>query len=1060
MNDPVSRHPGAETMAAFLEGKLAPGAVAEVAAHLRDCADCRTVTGEAARFEQEEERLRQRKRRVFSGWRGWTAAAAAAAAAVAATIPLLRPSPLMTLIDASPREYRRVAGRLSGFPYAPLHGHSRGFSTTPAEYEQTSAANEVLARTTNDDAVDARHAAGVAHLLIDQTAAGRDALASAAGDSKDAHVWNDLAVARFAVAVGGDEPAQLPLALAAVDRAIRLDPKLAEAYFNRALILERMKLPDAARKAWKRYLEVDPSSAWSNEARSHLSALGNTSADLDFTKELARAAGNRDAIVALVRRVPQEARLKGEGRLLGEWADTIAANDAPRAEEKLTVIRTIAEELAASKGERLLLGVVQAIDAVRDRRAFAAAYEIYKDARVAYSPKQRDLPAAENGFRRAAAAFRAVRSPLADVAEYYTAQCAFDLNRPAESTEALRALRKRIDPSDRALSAEIEWTLTRNANARADWGNAAEDAQRASATFRALGEKGNAATMSAMGAIALERTGALDLAWQRRIDALADVAGDPQRVASILHSGAVALAAADQVDAAAALLDVAIETECNSELRAVVLTERARLAERAGDLVAARRWLGEARTETASLKDAALNEARTAQLDLTDAVLRRASDPNGAIAALDESIAFFERQGSDIFLPEAYLQRARTYRALQQSDSALEDYNAALRKIAGQQEKVGPDALSVEFLDVAAQAIDETVELHLERREVAEAFAVADRAHAMASAGYRTAPVPEGTAVIEYMVLPHAVAIFCMTRDGIAAKRVPIERAALAARVTSFARQLWSGQDVLAGARSLHALLIAPIAAKLAGARELVIVPDRQLNVLPFTALHDGKRYLIETAAVRVAPSAAATPEGRAEASPVSSAVVIADPASDRAVPLQWSRDEAAKIAGIYGATAIYGAGATRERVSAAMASSAIVHYAGHAENSALLLASSAGDSGLLTAGDIARLDLRARPLVVLAACRTLRGDTTHVAGMPSLARAFLGAGAHAVVGTLWEIDDDVAAPLFLEFHKRLRAGEVPAGALRAAQLAMLQSSEPRLRHPAAWSAVEVLSNL
>jgi len=96
----------------------------------------------------------------------------------------------------------------------------------------------------------------------------------------------------------------------------------------------------------------------------------------------------------------------------------------------------------------------------------------------------------------------------------------------------------------------------------------------------------------------------------------------------------------------------------------------------------------------------------------------------------------------------------------------------------------------------------------------------------------------------------------------------------------------------------------------------------------------------------------------------------------------------------------------------------------------------------------------------VLSACGTMRGDTTHVAGMPSLARAFLGAGARAVVGTLWEVGDDVALPLFLEFHERLRAGEVPAGALRAAQLAMLQTSEPRLRHPSAWSAVEVLSNL
>ena len=108
-----------------------------------------------------------------------------------------------------------------------------------------------------------------------------------------------------------------------------------------------------------------------------------------------------------------------------------------------------------------------------------------------------------------------------------------------------------------------------------------------------------------------------------------------------------------------------------------------------------------------------------------------------------------------------------------------------------------------------------------------------------------------------------------------------------------------------------------------------------------------------------------------------------------------------------------------------------------------MLLASEGDDSGLLFAGEIAKLELRAHPLVVLSACGTLRGETTHVAGMASLSRAFLTAGARAVVGTLWEIEDDIAPQLFLRFHEQLRAGEVPAGALRAAQLAMLQIIRP-----------------
>ena len=54
MNEARRPHPGAETMAALLEGRLAPGELAETTAHLRDCADCRTILGESARFEAEE----------------------------------------------------------------------------------------------------------------------------------------------------------------------------------------------------------------------------------------------------------------------------------------------------------------------------------------------------------------------------------------------------------------------------------------------------------------------------------------------------------------------------------------------------------------------------------------------------------------------------------------------------------------------------------------------------------------------------------------------------------------------------------------------------------------------------------------------------------------------------------------------------------------------------------------------------------------------------------------------------------------------------------------------
>lgn len=1053
MNDPESRHPGAETMAAFLDGKLAPGEVNAVAAHLRECADCRTVTGETARFTIEEETRTQRPRTVLA-WKGWAAVAAAIAVVVAA--PLLRRPPLVaSLIDASPREYRRVEGRLSGFPWAPLQGGPRSASAVQTEHELISTAHEVLGKTTNDDAVEARHAAGVANLLIDQTTASLDALANAADESKEARVWNDLAAAHLAVAVRGGREAELPLALAAADRAIQIDSRSAEAHFNRALILQRSGLREQARQAWQRYLEIDPSSDWSNEAREHLRALGDGSS-LDFEKQLERARGNREAIAALVRQFPQKARELGEFQLLGEWADT-------RASERLAHIRVIAEELAATNGELLLLDAVSAIE--RNPDALAEAHRGHRDALVAY--KDRRVEDASKRFEEVGRAFRTARSPMADVAALYIAKSVTD--RGGDATELLTSLRARVDATrHRALMASIDWALAVQANRGANWGTALESADRASEAFRKLGEPENAAWTDVIGAMPLERFGAIEPAWKRRIRALSVLT--PQRLATTLHSAAAGLAATDQIAPAASLLDVAIATPSNDVTRTDVRIDRARLAERAGDLPAAHRWLSDARAVVQQIADAKIREARIAGIELARGVLQRATDPNAAMAALDRSVAFFEKNQQRFYLSDAFLQRARAHRAAGRVDEARADYRSALQEFDRQRDNV--QNVDVKFLDVAAQAIDESIDLHLEHGQIADAFAVSDRAHALATRDYKPAAVPDGVAVIAYAVLPHSVAIFSVTGTRIAAAKVPIERKTLGARVLTFARHLQAREDVLAESQALHTLLIAPALRHIGGARELVIVPDRQLHILPFAALHDGQRYLIQDFELRIAPSlhvgrasARLSDKRRAEARPTS-VVVIADPTSDRAKPLPWSRDEAANIAAIHGATILIGQEATRARVAEAIGSSSLVHYAGHADSDAgqsygaLLLASGGGDSGLLFADEIARMDLRARPLVVLSACGTLRGKTNHVAGMPSLSHAFLAAGASAVVGTLWDIDDDTAAPLFLKFHQQLHAGEVPAGALRAAQLAMLQSSEPRLRHPASWSAVEVLSNL
>ncbi len=82
-----------------------------------------------------------------------------------------------------------------------------------------------------------------------------------------AAVHNDLAAALLALAELVPDPKFLIEAHREAQRAIELDSSLAEAWFNRALALKWLHLPEDALEAWSGYLTVDSDSEWAAEAR-------------------------------------------------------------------------------------------------------------------------------------------------------------------------------------------------------------------------------------------------------------------------------------------------------------------------------------------------------------------------------------------------------------------------------------------------------------------------------------------------------------------------------------------------------------------------------------------------------------------------------------------------------------------------------------------------------------------------------------------------------------------------------------------------------------------------
>lgn len=114
------------------------------------------------------------------------------------------------------------------------------------------------------------------------------------------------------------------------------------------------------------------------------------------------------------------------------------------------------------------------------------------------------------------------------------------------------------------------------------------------------------------------------------------------------------------------------------------------------------------------------------------------------------------------------------------------------------------------------------------------------------------------------------------------------------------------------------------------------------------------------------------------------------------------------------------------------------------------------GHTGVMTAAEVATLDLRGTQLVVLSACQTGLGEQVGGEGVLGLRRALVQAGSQTQVLSLWNVDDDATAELMKGYYAGLAAGQGRSAALRAAQKKMQKAKKGRWAHPYYWAAFVV----
>ncbi|GHO74274.1 hypothetical protein KSD_20450 [Ktedonobacter sp. SOSP1-85] len=272
-------------------------------------------------------------------------------------------------------------------------------------------------------------------------------------------------------------------------------------------------------------------------------------------------------------------------------------------------------------------------------------------------------------------------------------------------------------------------------------------------------------------------------------------------------------------------------------------------------------------------------------------------------------------------------------------------------------------------------------------------------------------------------------------------------------------------QQIIRGLlKKLHRLLIAPVAEYITDTTEvLTIVPYGVLHQLPFHALYDGSRFLIEDFQINYLPASSLLLDlqnmRQLNEHEISTALVMGCSGHSN---LPSALEEARSIAELLHGTCQLEEEATIEHLQTETQGCPLIHLAthGHSRLDAPNFSSIVLADGYLNAIDAFSLNLQGCELVTLSGCETglaLSGGGDEQLG---LGRAFLAAGARSLVMSIWPVEDASTSFLMQAFYQHLLRGESKVEALRLAQQAMLKHVDARYSHPYFWAAFRLVGDM
>jgi CHAT domain-containing protein/tetratricopeptide (TPR) repeat protein len=1026
---------------------------------------------------------------------------------------------MMASLNKAYEQERPLESRISGLSYAPKIDR-RGASGTAVDLNARNRA-ELLAQTAYDEKTDAAslHALGRVYLAKKEFDRAATLLEQAIRlEPANIAALSDLGTAYLEMAgkLGdADRGRQIELqarALEQFDRALRERPDLPEPLFNRAIALGKLGQPGQEAAAWRRYLEIDKTSGWADEARQRLAALEGTSS----------MAATAESLTA-------------------QFLTAYRANDADRAFEivsknrEMITGKLIPQQLAflfADSGNAEYIDAMRFIGEIefgrtedpmwRDaaeyyRNRGAADRETLKQAqdkvRAGYRSCELERCSGANDlFTDARRLFISIgNAPEAAIADYWIG---YTLYREREKYDASEQVLLQAEQETKRrgyhwlASHHIAWLaqiyFSREGNSRGI-GLSREALDLADRTH----DDYNRQKLYESLATAYQMTGAMDEAMDHLGNALDLANGEnssrrqrwrTMNQASEIFSVLGLFAAAEAIESESLMLNRAEIGESSFEF--LSLLRLGQFAAKRDDRTTAATRFAESRAVVDTFSQAGRTR-QTAYIDLIEAhAYRGFGDCTAALPLYDRAIAYYDIGEFSTDRYDAYKGRMMCHVTLKDVAAIDQQTPAIIAMLEKYRGRIREESNRNAFFGREQDVYDTLVSHELSRGDIEVAFNYTERSRSRtlldmmagvsAVAGeeeelklpaeFRSElkysqirdGMPPDVQLLQYAVLPDRVAMWTTLGGELRSAGSAIAASDLKEKVSNYVALLSVAGDVarerrITLAKELGELLIGPVLPLLDPARTLVVIPDKSLAGLPFASLISPATgdFLVREFEIQYAPSSTIFVAGtdKPEADRASERVLaVGDPAFDRAEfaslsELPSAEREAAAIAANYAsAQRLSGPEATRAAVVDAIARTDVFHFAGHyvydrgsPMRSGLLLAGT-GDS-MLPNHEIAQMRLGHLNLVVLSACETGSEEIVDGEGMLGAARTFLAAGVPLVVATHWEVDSEATAEVMTQFHKfRKSDGLSSVSALRRAQLSMLESPNPRYREPFYWA--------